>query len=217
MGQKDSQTIGEAFAKRREEIGLSVKDAADAIQAPQKFIEAFERNDYKVFPARIYALGFFKKYVKLLKMESADDDIMRWFNQEWEVAFFNKDKDIKKLPELKEKLFVITPQRVAAAFIAVFMLIVGGYFYYELAFLGAPMLKIEAPSDDFITPDNFIEIKGKTESGADLTINGRPLYIGENGDFKDTINLAAGLNTLEFKAVSKNGKETKVIRRIFVK
>ena len=212
------KTIGEKLIEKRLVLELEVKEASDEIQASKKYIEALESNDYAVFPAKIYALGFLKKYIKLLGFDAeTSEEILKEFSQEWEVVTFKKSKEIKKIPEIKEGVFILTPQKIIMfSGILVFLLIVG-YFSYQLRYIGSPKLIIQTPSENYLSENFFIEVSGFAEKNSDLTVNGRTLYIDEKGLFKDSLNLASGLNTLEFKAINKFGKETTIIRHILVK
>lgn len=106
----------------------------------------------------------------------------------------------------------------------ILMILVGflvlGYLIYQLNFLiSPPKLKIINPAQDFISlSQKTIEIIGQTSPEAQLTINGQPVYnLSKDGNFKETVNLGPGLNTLEIKAVNRFGKTNSVIRRILVK
>jgi len=215
---KNPKTIGETLAEKRMSLELETKDAADEIQAPKKFIEALEQNDYGIFPAKIYALGFLRKYVKFLGFDGETaDKILKEFSQEWEVITFKKNKEIKKIPEIRENVFILTPRKIVMICGLLIFLTITGYFIYQLRYLGSPGLVINIPSENYFSENQSIEISGFAEKNSDLTINGRTIYIGENGLFKDSLNLASGLNTLEFRAVNKFGKETKIIRHVLVK
>lgn len=215
---KNSDTIGEKLLKKRVILELEIKDAADEIQAPKKFIEALEENNYGIFPAKVYALGFLKKYLKFLDFNQVSaEEIIKEFNQEWEVATFKKNKEIKKIPEIKENIFLLTPSKIVIIAGAFIFLAVLGYFAYQLRYVAPPGITVEFPPQNYFSENQTIEISGTASKNSDLTVNGRTLYIDENGLFKDNLNLASGLNTLEFKAVNKFGKETNIIRHVLVK
>lgn len=92
------------------------------------------------------------------------------------------------------------------------------YLYYQFRFyFQVPELILEVPSGDLVISEPHIEIKGRIGSGSLLTLNGRPIYSTESGEFKERINLGEGLNTLEFEAQNKAGKLTKITRYILVK
>ncbi|MEW5760667.1 MAG: right-handed parallel beta-helix repeat-containing protein [Candidatus Thermoplasmatota archaeon] len=52
-----------------------------------------------------------------------------------------------------------------------------------------------------------IEVKGKTEPGAKVYINGIEVEVNENGEFSYPVKLSEGKNTIEIRAIDKAGNE----------
>ncbi len=92
-----------------------------------------------------------------------------------------------------------------------------GYFAYEARFLREPRLELRHPARDLIIEADAIELSGRTDPEAELTVNGRPLYIGETGEFEERLLLVTGLNRLEFEAKNRYGKTTRITRYIVVR
>lgn len=96
--------------------------------------------------------------------------------------------------------------------------IVIGFFAYEFKFLRAPSLELFAPAEDIATDSNAFDVRGAShDPDADLTLNGRPLYSGETGEFTERIYLVKGVNRLDFEAKNRHGKTTHVTRYIIVR
>ncbi len=102
------------------------------------------------------------------------------------------------------------------AIVAIGLLVILGFFGYEFKFLRSPNLEISAPDRDLTTNASLFDIHGRTDQDADLTVNGRPLYSGETGEFTERIYLAKGVNALEFVAGNRYGKTTTITRYIIV-
>src|SRR3989338_9199356 len=103
---------------------------------------------------------------------------------------------------------------VATILLAVFSF----YLFYQFRFyVRFPELILEVTAGDMAISEPHIEIKGRIDTETVLTLNGRPIYIKETGEFQERINLGDGLNALEFEAQNKAGKITKIIRYILVK
>jgi len=94
---------------------------------------------------------------------------------------------------------------------------IAGFFIYELKFLRAPEISIFDPARDLATDKDFYDVRGRTDPDADLTLNGRPLYSGGNGEFSERVYLAKGVNKLELEAKNRYGKTSKVTKYIVVK
>ena len=67
---KSAQTckIGKVFKDRRELLSLSEFEVADQLFINVNYITAIEHGDYSAFPARIFALQYFRKYAKHLNL-----------------------------------------------------------------------------------------------------------------------------------------------------
>jgi hypothetical protein len=95
-------------------------------------------------------------------------------------------------------------------------ILIAAFFIYEFKFLRAPRLVITTPNQNETIITNTLEVKGLTDPDADLTLNGRPLYSGERGEFSDTTLLQEGTNTLVFEAKNRYGKTSTLTRYIVV-
>lgn len=66
---------GTALHRAREAMGASIHDVSRHTRIPERHLEAIERADYRVFRARLYAVGFsrcYARYVALTETWVAD-------------------------------------------------------------------------------------------------------------------------------------------------
>jgi|TARA_B100001142_G_C14236355_1_gene617506 cytoskeletal protein RodZ len=61
--------IGKVFKDRRKLLLLSESQVASKISVNINYISAIEHGDYSIFPARIFALAYFKKYANFLNLK----------------------------------------------------------------------------------------------------------------------------------------------------
>jgi cytoskeletal protein RodZ len=61
--------IGKVFTERRKLLFLSESQVASKISVNINYISAIEHGDYSIFPARIFALAYFKKYASFLNLK----------------------------------------------------------------------------------------------------------------------------------------------------
>jgi cytoskeleton protein RodZ len=61
--------IGEALARARAELGLSVADVAQQLKFAPRQIEALEQGRYAELPAGTFARGMLRSYARLLKLD----------------------------------------------------------------------------------------------------------------------------------------------------
>tara|TARA_B100000674_G_C37060384_1_gene566989 strand:- start:143 stop:412 length:270 start_codon:yes stop_codon:yes gene_type:complete len=60
--------IGKVFKERRELLSLSESEVASKTTININYIKAIEHGDYSIFPARIFAIQYFRKYAKFLDL-----------------------------------------------------------------------------------------------------------------------------------------------------
>ena len=67
---KSAQTfkIGKVFKDRRKLLSLSESQVASKIFVNINYIKGIEVGDYSIFPARVFALQYFKKYANFLNL-----------------------------------------------------------------------------------------------------------------------------------------------------
>ena len=61
--------IGKLFKERRQLLSLSETEVASKIFVNVNYIKGIEHGDYSIFPARVFALQYFKKYANFLNLE----------------------------------------------------------------------------------------------------------------------------------------------------
>jgi len=68
---KSAQTckIGKVFKERRELLSLSESEVASEIFVNINYIKGIEHGDYSIFPARVFALQYFRKYADFLDLK----------------------------------------------------------------------------------------------------------------------------------------------------
>ena len=60
--------IGKVFKERREILSLTESEVASDITINVNYIKGIELGDYSVFPARIFAIQYFRKYANFLDL-----------------------------------------------------------------------------------------------------------------------------------------------------
>jgi cytoskeletal protein RodZ len=67
--------VGKAFKNARILHSMTEEEVATQISINIKYIKGIESGDYGIFPARIFAVQYFKKYAKFLNLEISFFDI----------------------------------------------------------------------------------------------------------------------------------------------
>ena len=69
--------IGKLFKERRQLLSLSEFEVASEIFVNVNYIKGIEHGDYSIFPARVFALQYFKKYANFLDLNLDFFDIYK--------------------------------------------------------------------------------------------------------------------------------------------
>lgn len=211
--QLETPSVGEKLKALREKMDIDLESLAKKTKIRAVYLQRLEVNDYEKLPAEIYIEGFIKKYSQALDIDS------RPFVEEYK----NEQKKIKKiiqqdLPSLKTPKFILTPKTISQSLIFSAILVISGYFFYQINFLlKPPKLILLSPKTDMIIKDDKIQFIGQVGPDVYLTINNQEVYIDKEGNFKEELILKNGLNFIELIAKNRFDKSASIIRKIIKK
>ncbi|MEA4951843.1 Cytoskeleton protein RodZ [bioreactor metagenome] len=63
------QDLGKEIRRKREELGLSLKDVHEGTKIRVQFLEGIERGDFSEFPGTVYVRGFIRTYLQFIGAE----------------------------------------------------------------------------------------------------------------------------------------------------
>jgi cytoskeletal protein RodZ len=205
-------TLGEKLKKIREEAGVSLSEIAINTKIKREYLEKIEEGKYNELPFDVYVKGFLRSYAKYLGLDA--EKVVGQFNKEIGVRenvkkYQNKSKEINKF---KIPSLIITP-KMTSIFLSVLIFLVGfAYFYLEVdSFSREPNLNLEKSSFNSIVKDSSVEIKGKTDFENKITINNQPVYVDNEGNFREKVGLQNGLNEIKVEAFNKFENKTEKI------
>ncbi|TSC53904.1 MAG: cytoskeleton protein RodZ [Parcubacteria group bacterium LiPW_39] len=210
-------SFGERIKKAREEADLTKEKVGQLLNIRVGYLEKLESGEFEKLPADVYTRGVLRKYAKILGTEP--ETLLAEYEKEIKIIrHLNKTKQHQSLPSLRSSRFIITPRTFSFLFLTLIFLLVAGYLFYQLYFLiSPPALVIFEPAGDLVIQNTAITIKGKTEPGARLTINGQQIYIDKDGGFEQAVNLNQGLNSIKIEAMNRFEKTSSVVRQVMVR
>ncbi len=211
------ESLGDRLRSRRERLKLTTEDIAQELKIPSRYFKALEENAYNVFPAKVYAEGFLKKYLASLFMNGASERVMYEFHVQWEI--FEKSREPLFSPP---KYWIYGPYVTSRRFMmgagAIAFIGFVSLFVWQFAlFSREPSIAIESPKMDMFVIGPVLEIRGTIERESRLTLNGREIKIDELGNFDEKIELLAGRNTLEFLVENRFGRKSTEIRNVVMR
>ena len=207
------------FARKKKDINL--EQAEKDTKISMKYLFALEHSRFDQLPADVYVYGFLTRYGDYLGLNK--QDVIK--NYDAEKKIFDCVKLIKKHPDQKNKnllkpelskeiknspKFFITPELVISICVGFMVIALLGYIWMQVkSFAAAPPLEVQNEEAEIVVSMDEVNIAGKTDSGADLSINGEAVAIGADGTFSQDVELVKGINKIEIIARNKANKETK--------
>lgn len=200
----ESLTLGEKLKKLRQQYRMSYLEIAKATRIQAKYLEALENGEYEKLPAEVYVRGFLRSYARYLGLD--DEAFLKLYDKERNIrANLGQEKPEKELLRYPAmNAWVVTPR---AALIVLIVLILGGTFLYLFSefrsFVAEPRLVILEPVSGATIEGAGIVVRGKTDPGVDITVNGEPVFVGSDGTFTESLTLQAGLNRITVQATNR--------------
>ncbi len=159
---------GKTLAQARVDRGLTLEDCERDTRISKRYLDALEREDWKVFPAPVYSRAFLRTYAQYLGLDPAE--LMRMFQAQ------APEPELKPLPEIRPADPTGSVNWLLAGGVLVFLL-VAGFFLYQ-----------SSRGDDATLvsgPDAAPTIATEAEGGGPRPALGRPVGEIERGIVPD--------------------------------
>ena len=201
------RTVGEILSEARVNKSLTLEDVERATRIRIKFLKAIEEDNFSGMPSMSYAKGFVKNYSEYLGLNSRT--VLAFFRRQT-VEITKSSLLPKGMGEpLNRSAFQLTPGK----FVVLIIIVLASLF---IAYLGVqyrtlqntPTLIIDEPKSQTVTSDKRIDVLGRTDPDATVTINGVSVLVRADGKFFDQLTLDPGVNRLVIVATSRLGKTT---------
>ncbi len=205
--------VGDILKYAREKKGLTLTDVHKFIKIHPKYLQAMEDNDYSLFSGPVHVKGFLKIYARLLDLNV--DEVLAFFRREYDEKKMGVGRIFRPIETPK---VIVTPGSVIALSTIVLVLGFFSYLFYQYkSYTDAPTLVIENPKEDTTLSGDSIEVSGKTDRDSQVLLNSQKLVVDASGNFSTKIGLSEGINVLNFLAVNKLGKQSKLSKNVVVK
>lgn len=207
--------IGQQFEDERRNQGLTLMEVSQATKIREEFLRAIERGDFKSLPGSSYAYGFVRNYAKFLGLPV--EKSLALFRRE-----FDEKKNVEVLPRgfTNPKEYRIHTFKFGRSTILIFLgalVILFFIFYQYRAAIFSPTLKLNYPPPNAVINSLTINVTGKTDPDATLTVDDNQVSVDENGNFTKQITVFPGSTIITLKAENRFGKVTIIRRNVTVK
>ncbi len=192
---------------------VSLSDLAKDTKINKRYLKALEECRFQDIPCSlIYKKSFIKRYAQALDIDP--QELVAQFIEE-EVTRAEKDAILTK---------TLRPHRLQNVPLMIHYSIVGSLVLLCLTYLGfqikrivdPPALAIYAPTNGLITTNQNVIVSGKTDTNADVSINGETIMKRDDGKFVEPLTLSPGVNTITISAQKKHGKSAEETVRVIL-
>lgn len=204
--------LGEIISNKRKKKRISLERAERDLHIKREHLEALEASLWQNLPEPPFVQGFLKTYANYLGLDARH--ILALYRREFDQSQYPKKPQVFEGP----KKLLITARKLKNLAIILAILVTVAYLTLQyLSILSSPKLEILAPPDDQTVSIPAIEISGKTEREAVVSINGEFIKVDNDGNFNYQLEIVKGRNVIEIiasKRLSPKTKVTKVVRLI---
>ncbi len=210
------RTVGQILREERERKFYTLDEIEKATKIRRELLEALESDNFTKLPPATFVQGFIKNYGKFLGLDT--NKLLAIFRREF--------SDRRNPPRIMESFsnpipvtrFRLTPTQVISTVVIVLVLIFFGYLWFEYrSLVGAPVLEVTQPADQQTFDNPSIEVAGKTNSEAKVTINNQEVGVDSEGKFSAQIKLSDQADKITITSTSKFGQKSTVERTVFLK
>lgn len=208
------KTVGKILKKARQERGMMLSEVEKATKIRLRYLQALENDEYDKLPSATSTRGFIKNYAEFLGLTSTQ--LLAIFRRD-----FSQDRQGRIIPQgmvepIDKPRFSWTPKLTVILLVTTFLTLFFGYLAYQyFSLISPPTLSLSAPLAEEKVAGETIEVVGKTDPDAVVTINGELVSLSEKGEFGYQLGLTSGENTIVVEAVSKLGKKKRITRTVY--
>lgn len=208
------KTVGEILKKVRREQEITLSEVEKATKIRLHYLQALENDEYDKLPSATSTRGFIKNYAEFLGL--ASPPLLAIFRRD-----FSQDGQGRIIPQgmvepIDKPKFSWTPKLTVILLVTIFLTLFFGYLarqYFSL--IGPPTLSVTSPLPEEKVTGETVEVMGKTDLDAVVTVNGELVSLSEKGEFRYRLGLTRGKNTILVEAVSKIGKKKRITRTVY--
>ena len=116
---------------------------------------------------------------------------------------------------IKSKDLLVGPRLVSLFFISLLTFALIGKLAVEVKkIITPPKISLESPRNGELTHDPAVEVRGQTETGTELALNGQRIEMNKNGSFKELLPLQPVLNLIKISARKRYSKPRRLELRV---
>lgn len=204
-----AETLGEYLQQARQDLNLSLEDINSRIGIRIQFLKALEQGEFKALPAEVYVLGFLRQLSEIYHTDPKS--LIDQFRRERQIYFQLQQKALVQKNQSKGffSRIKITPKTLSFFALGLFLIFTFLYVVWQVSSINkAPNLSVDQPRDRQVVFGSAVEVRGKTDPGANLSVNGQTVFVDSVGNFQIQLSLEQGPKDLSVVAKNKFDKAT---------
>ncbi len=200
--------FGDLFSAQRKKKKISLAHVSKELIIKEKHLEALENEDWQNLPEAAFVRGYVKSYAQYLGLDP-----------QYLLALYRREYDESKFPKRtthkQDKRLFITPVKIINLTFIIGIIAFLAYIALQYSSIfSSPKLEVMSPKNDQTISVPAIQITGKTEKDATVSIGGTFVPVDDKGEFSKEYILADGKNTIEIIASFRFSPKNKVIRTV---
>lgn len=206
------KTAGQILQTARLHKRVELDDVSRITKIRNRFLVSIEADDFRDLPSGTVARGFIRNYSEFLGL-----------NPDYVLAIFRRDFVETQsghivprgMADPVEKTAFWTPRSTIVAVVTAVFVLFGAYLLYQYRLLtGPPALSLTRPANSLTVTDPNVEIAGKTDPEATVSVNGQLTSLDQGGQFSFRISLHPGVNKITITATAKSNRTTILTRTV---
>ncbi|MBI5530708.1 MAG: helix-turn-helix domain-containing protein [Candidatus Doudnabacteria bacterium] len=210
------ETLSEYLVAVREDLQLSAVEVSLKTSIKPVFLQALESGNFKLLPAEVYVFGFLRQLGRLYSVDS--EELIGQFKKEKTIQRQLQKQEAMMRSSWPKKAFqkiVITPKILSLSAGLLFVFLTVGYIIWQVWSINrTPSLQIFEPQDNAVLQGSFVNVRGQTDPGINITINDQSIFVDSKGNFQTQLGLSSGPK--EITVTAKNRFDKSVSRTINV-
>jgi len=202
--------LGDALRLQREQMGVTLVQAAEDTRIREKFLQAIESGDYQSLPGTVYTKGFLRNYAEYLNLDP--EEMLALYTGE--RGGTEPARTFAPMRPLVKRSFIFTPAVLVPVIVLAGIVLFIGYLYYQFTnFAVAPHVDITDPPGDAVSQAPEYTVKGKANPDGRITVRISPgldpipeVHPARDGTFSVTVPLKPGPNHVEITVLDPSGK-----------
>lgn len=210
MRKRKTQGLGELLSRTRQESGRTREEVAAQAGVSTQFATDVEAGRFRDAPQDVYTDRGIRRYAAELGVEEAASETRPARNRGTPSGAASFSRPLQNRHKLAPLVTSSIARRGIIGVVAAIVVIYVGY--QVITSLSQPPLEVAFPRENQVIYTNQIELVGVTEPGNNVAVDGQPVPVAEDGNFRHVLTLPEGRHSLNIRAENDLGRTSRLTR-----